>query len=184
MPEKIMGGVLGGALKEGLLKKGQKVEIKPGRKQEKEGKTVWLPINTEIVSIRTGEDPIDEASPGGSIALMTKLDPALVKADALGGNLVGLPGKLPDSWTEFDLTPKLLERVVGAEKEITVDPIKKGEVLMLNVNSSVTTGVVSNIAKELVHVVLKKACLRKEVRQDYNLKTPGAQIQIDWLWND
>ena len=162
MPEKIMGGVLGGALKEGLLKKGQKVEIKPGRKQEKEGKTVWLPINTEIVSIRTGEDPIDEASPGGSIALMTKLDPALVKADALGGNLVGLPGKLPDSWTEFDLTPKLLERVVGAEKEITVDPIKKGEVLMLNVNSSVTTGVVSNIAKELVHIVLKRpVCARK-----------------------
>ncbi|MDI6738094.1 MAG: translation initiation factor IF-2 subunit gamma [Nanoarchaeota archaeon] len=164
-PEKLVGGILGGALKEGVLKKGQKIEIKPGRKTEKEGKVIWAPISTEIVSLRTGEETIDEATPGGSIALLTKLDPALVKADALGGNLVGLPGKLPEIWAEFDLMPKLLERVVGAEKEIAVEPVKKGEVLMLNVNSSVTTGIVSVIGKELVHVVLKRpVCARKTDR--------------------
>lgn len=160
--DRIVGGVLGGALKEGVLRKGQKVEIRPGRKTEKEGKTTWLPLATEIVSLRTGEENIEEATPGGSIALMTRLDPSLVKADALGGNLVGLPGKLPETWYEFDLAPKLLERVVGTEKEMNVEPIKKGEVLMLNVNSSVTTGIVGAIAKDLCHVVLKRpVCAKK-----------------------
>lgn len=160
--DRLMGGVLGGAVKEGMLKKGQKIEVRPGRKTEKEGKTTWLPILTEIISIRTGEENIDEAAPGGSIAVMTRLDPALVKADALGGNLVGLPGKLPETWYEFDVTPKLLERVVGAEKEVAVEPIKKGEALMLNVNSSVTTGIVTVIGKDLCHIVLKRpVCAKK-----------------------
>ncbi|MBU2638439.1 MAG: translation initiation factor IF-2 subunit gamma [Nanoarchaeota archaeon] len=161
-PEKITGGILGGALKEGVLKKGQKIEIRPGRKKEKEGRMQWIPITTEIVSIKTGENDINEATPGGSIALMTMLDPALVKSDALAGNIVGLPGKLPDTLYEVDLTPKLLERVVGSEKEMAVEPIKKGESLMLNVNSSVTTGVVSNISKESIHIMLKRpVCARK-----------------------
>ncbi|MDD4878407.1 MAG: translation initiation factor IF-2 subunit gamma [Candidatus Nanoarchaeia archaeon] len=165
LPEKLVGGILGGALKEGILKKGQKIEIKPGRKTEKEGKVTWIPIATEIVSLRTGEEPIDDAGPGGSIAVLTKLDPALVKADALDGNIIGLPGKLPDVWTEFDLMPKLLERVVGSEKEIAVEPVKKGEALMLNVNSSVTTGVVNAISKDCFHIALKRpVCARKTDR--------------------
>jgi len=160
--ENLLGGVIGGALKEGVLKKGDKIEIRPGRKVEKEGKVFWQSITTEIVSIRTGEEQIEEAGPGGSIALLTKLDPSLVKADALAGNVIGHPGKLPEVWYELALEPHLLERVVGAEKEIAVEPIKKGEVVMINVNSSVTTGVVSSIGKNMFHVVLKRPICAKK----------------------
>lgn len=162
---KLLGGVIGGSIREGKLKVGDKIEIKPGRRVEKEGKTTWLPITAEIFGIRTGEEEITEARPGGSIALLTKLDPAIVKADALAGNIVGLLGKLPQNISEFDLEPHLLERVVGAKEEMVVDPIKKGEALMLNVNSSVTTGVVTALGKGAVHIVLKRPiCAKKEER--------------------
>src|SRR3989339_2023481 len=69
---KILGGVLGGALKQGVVKAGDKIEIRPGRKQEREGKVFWTPIVTEIVSIRSGETNLENAQPGASIALLTK----------------------------------------------------------------------------------------------------------------
>jgi len=159
---KIVGGVLGGAIVQGKLRSGDRIEIKPGRKVERGGRAVWEPIKSVIASIRTGNDVIEEAMPGGSVAILTELDPSLVKADALTGNLVGRDGTLPETLNEIDLEPHLLERVVGTEKELDVEPIRKGEALMLNINAGVTTGVVASLAKDYVHVVLKRPiCARK-----------------------
>ncbi|MBT3985018.1 translation initiation factor IF-2 subunit gamma [archaeon] len=152
---KVVGGVLGGSLIEGKLKVGDKVEIKPGRKIEKEGKVQWLPIETEIIGIKSGNDDLKEAIPGGSIAVLTKLDPSYVKSDKLSGNILGLPGKLPEAYIQLELVPKLLERVVGSEKELKVDPVKKGEVLMLTVNASATAGVVTELSKNAFKINLK-----------------------------
>ncbi|MFH0752380.1 MAG: translation initiation factor IF-2 subunit gamma [archaeon] len=161
----IVGGVLGGAIILGKLKVGDKIEIKPGRKKEKNGKVHWDTITTDVSGIMTGNDSVGEAMPGGSIALLTNLDPSIVKSDALAGNLVGKVGTLPGTLNEIDLELKLLERVVGTEKELNVDPIRKGEALMLNVNASVTTGVVTALSKNAVHIVLKRPiCAKKEDR--------------------
>ncbi len=160
--KKLHGGVLGGALIQGKLKIGDELEIRPGRKVEREGKTFWEPIKSAIVSLMTGTDAIEEAIPGGSIAVMTELDPSLVKSDSLAGNIVGHAAKLPPVWNEFDLKPHLLERAVGTENELAIEPIKKGEPLMLNVNASVTTGIVSSISKDSFHINLKRpVCAQK-----------------------
>lgn len=153
--EELKGGVIGGALKQGMLKVEEEVEIKPGLSFEKAGKIIWKPIITKIISLKTGGDDVNEVQPGGSIGVLTKLDPFLVKADKLTGNMLGKPGKLPEVFGEFDLKIKLLERVVGAKQELKVEPIKRLEALMLNVNSAVTVGVVSELKKNIVHVKLK-----------------------------
>lgn len=163
--DNLVGGVMGGALKQGKLKVGDKIEISPGRKVEFGGKTSWEPITTTIIDIKTGEESIAEAVPGGSIALSTILDPSLVKSDSLVGNLVGYPGKLPPMHTKLIIEPVLLDRVVGSEKELNVEPIKKGEALMLNVNASVTTGGVTALSKDAFEIALKRPiCLNKDDR--------------------
>ena len=86
---------------------------------------------------------------------MTNLDPSVVNSDKLTGNIVGLPGKLPKIWYNFDLEIHLLDRVVGAKDELKVDPIKLNEILMLNVNSAATVGFVNNIGKNRVKCKLK-----------------------------
>lgn len=151
----LVGGVLGGALKQGVLKDNQKVEIRPGVR--KEGKKNYEPIFTQIVGLKTGGENVKEVSPGGSIGILTLLDPVLVKADNLAGSVVGIPGQIPPTWDKFELEAHLLERVVGAKDELLVEPIKKSEALMLNVNSSATIGVVDEIGKNKFHVVLKIA---------------------------
>lgn len=163
--KKLNGGVLGGSLKQGVIKVGDSIEIRPGRKVEKEGRTFWLPVTTKVIGLVTGDTPVKEVGPGGSFGLLTELDPFFVKSDSMTGNITGLPNKLPQVWSEFDLEPHLLQRVVGAKKDLEVEPIKKGEVLMLNVNSSATVGIVTALNKGLIHANLKMpVCAMKEDR--------------------
>ncbi|HLD15869.1 MAG TPA: translation initiation factor IF-2 subunit gamma [Candidatus Nanoarchaeia archaeon] len=163
--EKLNGGVLGGSLKQGILKIKDKIEIKPGRGIEKEGKKIWEPIKTEILSIKTGEENVKEAGPGGSIGVLTKLDPYYVKADSLVGNIAGHVGKLPPVFYELNMKPELLERVVGSKEDLVVEQIKKGEPLMLNVNSAVTVGIVFELKKDIICTKLKiPVCCNKEDR--------------------
>jgi len=98
---------------------------------------------------------VDKILPGGSMALMTSLDPAIVKSDKLAGALVGLPGKLPKVYYDLVLETHLLKRVVGAKEDIIVDPIKKMEPLMLNVNSAATVGFVTELSKNKIKCRLK-----------------------------
>lgn len=145
--ENLIGGVLGGAVKEGTLKIGDEMEILPGRSKEEHNKKIWVPIRTKIKGLMSGTTDMKGVHPGGSIAVATSLDPFLVKSDKLSGNLAGIPGKLPKVWDVLNLEANLLERVVGTKEELKVDPIKIGEALMFNVNSSVTAGVVTELKK-------------------------------------
>ncbi len=154
-PSQMVGAVLGGSLLQGQLKTGDEVEIVPGIKIESGNAEMWQSIKTKIVGIKSGDEAIEVASPGGSIAIQTTLDPSIVKSDALAGNTVGLVGKVPKVWYELKLRVKLLERVVGTKEDLQVDPIKLNEVLMLNVNSAATVGIPVKLEKDVVFCKLK-----------------------------
>ena len=155
-PEKLQGGIIGGALKQGTLKVGDRVELRPGRVFEEANQIRTQPLFATVTSAITGGSHIDAVGPGGSIGLMTDLDPTIVKSDSLTGNVVGLPGKLPQVWGQLTLDVTLMERVVGSIEDLKVNPIVPNELLMLNVNSAATVGIVRDIAKNRVKCQLKK----------------------------
>lgn len=156
-PMKLTGGVLGGALVQGKLSAGDEIEIRPGRKIERENRISYVPLTTKIVGLKTGGAEVAMVRPGGSIGVMTLLDPSIVKSDTLTGSAVGHKGKLPPIFEEVMLETHLLQRVVGAKEELTVEPIKMGEPLMLNVNSAATIGVVTQLSKNVIKCKLKLA---------------------------
>jgi translation initiation factor 2 subunit 3 len=163
--EQIAGGVLGGVVKQGILKQGETIEIAPGRKVEKQGRVFWKSITAKILSLKTGGSEVAEIKPGGSIGMMTSLDPSVVKADTLAGAIAGHPGKLPPVWNKFKMEIHLLERVVGARDSLVVEPIKMNEPLMLNVNSAATVGVITELRKDYVACDLKlPVCAEKGSR--------------------
>jgi len=147
----LVGGVLGGAVKQGVFKIKDKIEINPGLKINDK----YVTVKSEIIGLMSGNDKIKEANSGGSIAILTSLDPSMVKSDSLTGNVVSLEGKAPEVFTDLKLEPKLLKKVVGAKEDLSVDPIKKNETLVLNVNSAVTIGEVVDISKKGVIIRLK-----------------------------
>lgn len=162
---KLMGGVLGGALKQGKLRVGQEIEILPGYEVEEKNKKVWKPLITEIVGLMAGGAKVDEILPGGSMAVLTLLDPSVTKSDTFAGAIVGEKGKMPPVWYNLELDVHLLERVVGTTDKLVVEPIKTSEILMLNVNASATVGVVQGFGKKTVKCSLKRpVCAEKGAR--------------------
>jgi len=155
-PEKLEGGVLGGTLKQGKLKIGDSIEIRPGYAIEEKNKKIWKPLTTKITQIFSGGSPVQEIFPGGSMALATTLDPSIVKSDSLTGSLVGFPNKLPPLHYQITLEIHLLSRVVGTKDELEVKPLAKNEILMLNANSTTTVGIIINLKKKQVTCTLKK----------------------------
>jgi len=161
----LVGGVLGGVIKQGALKTGDKIIMLPGMMIEKEGKKEFKPIKTKIIGLKTGTTTIKEAHPGGSIAVLTSIDPYYIKGDSMTGNILGFEGKMPPVREELALKSHLLERVVGTKKDCKIAPIKISEPLMLNVNASVTVGVVTKIKKNIINVKLKiPICASKDDR--------------------
>jgi len=154
-PDILKGGVIGGSLIQGVLKKGENIEIAPGRKVEIEGRQKIEKISTTIESLFTGGKSVEEATPGGLIAIGTKLDPARTKSDAYAGKVIGRLGELPPTLDKFNITIHLLKRVVGTIEEKNVDPIKTNEPLMLTIGTATTVGIVSDLKPDLISVKLK-----------------------------
>lgn len=164
----IQGGVLGGAMVRGKLSMDEEIEIRPGQVTEEQNQIVAKPLTTTIKSLMTGNKQVDEITPGGSVGVGTTLDPHVVGADSLVGNVVGHPENLPQILYDMTLETNLLETVVGFKDDVEVDPIKHDEVLMLNVNSAATVGVVQELAKDEFTCKLKKPVAAE----------PGSRVTI------
>ena len=95
----LIGGVLGGAVKQGAFKVNDKIEINPGIKFNDK----YFTIKSQIINLMSGNEKLKEAKPGGSIAILTDLDPSIVKSDSLTGNVVSLEGKSPDVFYSLKL---------------------------------------------------------------------------------
>lgn len=152
----VKGGVIGGSLTQGILREGDDIEIRPGMKVEAENQVRWDPIMTRITTINAGHNKVAEATPGGLLGIGTKLDPAITKSDALAGQVAGLVGKLPPVWSRMAFKVSLMDRIVGSDDEFRIEPLKHKEPLMLSVGTAVTVGVVVNVKKDVVDVVLKR----------------------------
>jgi len=151
--EKLIGGVLGGAVISGEFKKGDEIEIRPGLKD----KDKMIPVKTKIVSMASGKDIINKKGPGGSVAVSTTLDPSITSSDALVGNLIGLPGKLPETLYDLDLELNLFEYVIGVKEGLKMGKVVINEPLMINSGTAATLGIVSKISKTTTRLNLKRA---------------------------
>ncbi|MBN2156409.1 MAG: translation initiation factor IF-2 subunit gamma [Candidatus Lokiarchaeota archaeon] len=142
--EELRGGVVGGSISQGVLQIGDKIEIRPGIKRSNK----FEPLKTNVTSIYQGDIPLDSAHPGGLIAIGTTLDPSLTKADNLIGNLAGIIDNLPDVQNQCEIEVHLLDKVLGAEEEIEVTPLKIGEPMLLVTGTLLTAGIIQKIGKK------------------------------------
>ena len=149
------GGVLGGILKQGKLKIGDTIEIKPGISKKKANQLVYETIKTKIISIHRGKYKIKEATPGGSLALETELSPELTKADSLAGCVSSLENNLPEISDKVKIKFSLFKEVLGTDKHLKVEQLKTNELILLSVNTSITVGQIIKIKENEAEFFLK-----------------------------
>ncbi len=154
-PKNLKGAILGGTLKQGILKVGDKIEIKPGRTEKTQQETKYTPIKTTILSLFNGSEKVSELVSGGSSSIETSLDMSLAKSDSLSGNLASLENKLPEPETKIKLKHILFPEISGLAGHKKIEGIKKGEMLMLSINTSITGGVISEIKNDSISIELK-----------------------------
>lgn len=83
--DKLVGAVVGGTIKTGSLKLGDRVKIIPGVVLAN-GKN--YPIEATVESLKTENTPLQVAYPGGLIGIGLSVDPTLSKEDRLVGNFI------------------------------------------------------------------------------------------------
>lgn len=157
-PDKLVGGVIGGSLIQGVLRIGDEIEIKPGIKTSTgaaKGSYKYEPVITEITNLKFGEYSVKEAKPGGLVAIGTKLDPSLTKADALVGSVVGKPGHTPPTVRGLKARYELLQRIVGVKEAVKTPPLQQNEVIVITTGTAIRVGVVSKISKEYIEIKLR-----------------------------
>ncbi|PSH02165.1 MAG: translation initiation factor IF-2 subunit gamma, partial [Nanohaloarchaea archaeon QH_8_44_6] len=155
--DKIKGSVLGGSLVKGKLEEGEKIEIRPGVRED--GK--WNSVETEVEKILHGGQPVKEGTPGGLLAVETSLDPALSKSDGLAGNVLGKKGEVPETTNKVEIDVELMEELVGSDEGEEIENIKKGEPLMVNIGTGKSAGAVTGLGKT-VEIDLKMPICAEE----------------------
>ncbi|MEM3769926.1 MAG: translation initiation factor IF-2 subunit gamma [Candidatus Bathyarchaeia archaeon] len=154
--ERLRGGVIGGTVLQGKFAVEDEIELRPGISVEEEGKTVYKPLFSEIISLHAGGRNVKEARCGGLVGVGTLLDPSLSKADGLTGNIVGKAGMLPQVLTELNLETFILERAVGTKELAKVESISKDETLLLHVGAAITVGKVVAVKGEMATLKLTR----------------------------
>jgi translation initiation factor 2 subunit 3 len=154
--EGLEGGIVGGTIAQGKFAVGEEIEIRPGVMAEREGKTVYDPLISEIVSLNAGDQQVKEATCGGLVGVGTCLDPSYSKADGLTGSIAGRTGQLPPTLTELTLETHVLERAVGTKELLKVEKINPDEALLLHVGSAVNIGKVISIKQNVIKVKLTR----------------------------
>ena len=161
---KLAGGVVGGTLRSGVLRIGDPLEIRPGLIKREDGHTTCEPLFTKVVSLRSDISALDVAIPGGLIAIGTTLDPTLTLGDRMVGQIIGVPGTLPEVHKTLNLRFNILRHVqkqLGKE----VGKFRKDEVIQLNINSAKTRAKIGKISKHHLYVHLEHpVCLEDHAK--------------------
>lgn len=152
--EEMKGGILGGILKQGIIKVDDVIEIKPGVVVKKHNETFYKSLKTKILDIYAGSNSLKEAIPSGSLAIQTELTPELTKADSLVGCVASSEGKL-ETTNMLKIKANLFREIIGTTEQKEVTPIKTNEYLLLSVNTSITVGLVTSAKGNIVEMKLK-----------------------------
>ncbi|VVB99659.1 Translation initiation factor 2 subunit gamma [uncultured archaeon] len=155
---KLKGGVLGGSLIQGTLKVGDEIEMLPGLARKGKDKEIIEPVVLKIGALMAGNEPVQEAKPGGLIGIATGLDPAVAKSDHLTGNILGKKGTLPPVLSDIEMEYTLLKR-----EGFDNPALKMGEPIVVSAGTATSVGAIMKLKGGSVFLKLKRPiCAEKK----------------------
>ena len=184
-------GTLYGILTKGLLKIGDKVEILPGiciKTNNKEIRT--SPVYGRITILQNEKNLSNYVIPGGIINIGLKVDSESCKNNKLEGNILGLQEKVGTVFYKIGVKCHFLRKLIKIEKNEWghyldfVTDIKKGEVLLLNINYMSVGGDIVNIkginSDEIYFELRKPICIEISEKIILSRKTGSIWRIIGW----
>lgn len=158
--DQIIGGVFGGSLLSGTIKRGDDVEIRPGLVvKNKEGKFECIPLKTNVKSIESQRKDLESIDYKGLVSIGTYIDPFYFKGDGEGkgkdslvGHVVGIPGQMPSVFIQFCFELKLVTTF-----GISWKPVKK-DIIIIQAGTRVCDAMIKEIKNTMITIELAKPC--------------------------
>jgi translation initiation factor 2 subunit 3 len=171
--EKLIGGVIGGSLICGKLSVGDEIRISPPI--VKENREIHL--KSKVSSLYSGKESLEEAKPGGLIAIGTSLDPSLTKADGLVGSVVSTEEIKPVNEITFKYS--LFDRV-----DFENEKLSQNEMIVVCAGTTVNIATISSVKgntltvklKKPMCIVTKKLAILRKVGQRWRLCGTGELV--------
>ena len=138
----LKGAVLGGSISQGKIKVGDKIQVYPGLDAE---------TTTTVTSISTSMGLINEAHPGGLMAIGTTLDPSIAQNDQLRGKIIAKLGSMPTRTKTLKLELNIFQRLNTKEKI----EIKLNDPLVLTIGTNIGIGVTTKNDGKNIELMLK-----------------------------
>ncbi|KAH8101656.1 eukaryotic translation initiation factor 2, subunit 3 gamma, 52kDa [Phellopilus nigrolimitatus] len=144
-----MGGVACGSILAGVLALKMRVEICQGIvTKDQQGCNRCHPIFSCIMTLLAENNQLQFAVPGGLVGVGTLIDPMLCRADRLVGQVFSVVSKLPQIYTELEISLFLLQHLLGVKTE-DKKTMKVTKLVKINVGSTSTGGRVLSMKMDL-----------------------------------
>lgn len=135
----LVGGVVGGSIISGSIKKNQELFLVPGLVTD----TYYKPISCKVISINSDKISLEEASSGGLIGIQLDIDPGLTCDDKLVGNVI------------VDKITGIVTNEFNLKINKTDDKLWKNKSYTFNINSTNINGTIKKIEENLIKVILE-----------------------------
>lgn len=173
--EDLVGGVFGGVLKQGSMKGGEQIEIRPGYVEDGEA----TPLESQITTILSGGHQLEIGKKHSLLGIGTKLDPSLTKGDNLSGDIIGKPKHLPPLVKKVEITDlHKLDWVVGARKRRENPPFRRGDRLLVCTGTTMSMGKITSASSDSIEMMLanpislpkgENAALTRRIQREFRL---------------
>lgn len=154
-PKDLHGAVLGGTLKKGTLKIGDEIEIKPGIVIKEANQYHYKTVRCKVINLFNGSKAVSELKSGGSTSVETSLDMSIGKSDALSGCVASSVGTMKEITQTLKIKYELFPEITLGNEQKKIEPIKVSEMIMLNINTSMTIGIVKKLTPTEIELSLK-----------------------------
>ncbi|MFH0835704.1 MAG: translation initiation factor IF-2 subunit gamma [Candidatus Micrarchaeota archaeon] len=171
---KIGGGVIGGSIVQGRLRRNDNVVLLPGAWIQGKGKEHYQEVHTVVNDIHAGTEKVDDAIPGGLVAASTEIDPSLAKSDSLVGNVLAAENSGAEVSYTLDLQMTPMPRLI----EKFPENIIPNEPLVLGVGTATTVGAAVPGKKGRVRLDLKKPVFVNKNQKIAVLRRAGVRWRL------
>lgn len=143
--KQLTGGIVGGSLISGVLNTGDYVEIRPGFlfRDPKTKKIKYKPFITRVVSLESGNRPLEKVFPGGLIAIGSQIDPCITKNNRMVGQVLGNIGTLPEVYGNLTLKYELIQHHIDQDTTF-----KQKEKIKVGIGAMTNDGIVTSFNKK------------------------------------
>lgn len=141
----LSGGVVGGSMSNGVLRKDMNVVLKPGYIYKIGESWSYKQLNAKILSIHSEKNNLNYAIPGGLIGVQLDIDPGLCSNDKLSGNVL-IP---EENSSMYDVYDEITVNYISFNGKNNLD---KNMRISLNINADNKIGNILNVEDDLVTI--------------------------------